>query len=75
MIKVDDAYEAFASLLNLVAKSGPKKKGIHPEPISGGLPTYAAGCIPSFSDRDFATRFKKRGKSLIKHRRPLSSGH
>jgi len=33
MIKVDDAYEAFASLLNLVAKSGPKKKGIHPAAI------------------------------------------
>lgn len=29
MIKVNNAYEAFASLLNLVAKSKPRKKGIH----------------------------------------------
>jgi UDP-3-O-[3-hydroxymyristoyl] glucosamine N-acyltransferase len=29
LIKVDNAYEAFASLLTLVEKSKPKKKGIH----------------------------------------------
>jgi UDP-3-O-[3-hydroxymyristoyl] glucosamine N-acyltransferase len=29
LIKVKNAYEAFASLLNLVAQSKPKKKGIH----------------------------------------------
>jgi UDP-3-O-[3-hydroxymyristoyl] glucosamine N-acyltransferase len=33
MIKVDNAYEAFASLLNLVEKSKPKKKGIHPAAV------------------------------------------
>ncbi len=33
LIKVDNAYEAFASLLNLVAGSKPKKKGIHPTAV------------------------------------------
>ena len=33
LIKVDNAYEAFASLLNLVNKSKPKKKGIHPAAV------------------------------------------
>jgi UDP-3-O-[3-hydroxymyristoyl] glucosamine N-acyltransferase len=33
MIKVDDAYESFASLLRLVDQSRPRKKGIHPTAI------------------------------------------
>lgn len=33
MIKVDNAYEAFASLLTLYEESKPKKKGIHPAAI------------------------------------------
>jgi UDP-3-O-[3-hydroxymyristoyl] glucosamine N-acyltransferase len=33
MIKVKDAYEAFASLLTLVEQSKPKKSGIHPTAI------------------------------------------
>ena len=33
MIKVDNAYEAFASLLRLVDQSRPRKKGIHPGAI------------------------------------------
>ena len=33
LIRVGNAYEAFASLLNLVAKSKPKKKGIHPTAV------------------------------------------
>lgn len=33
LIKVNNAYEAFASLLTLVEKSKPKKKGIHPTAI------------------------------------------
>ncbi|MBP8959172.1 MAG: UDP-3-O-(3-hydroxymyristoyl)glucosamine N-acyltransferase [Bacteroidales bacterium] len=33
LIKVDNAYESFASLLNLVSKSEPEKKGIHPTAI------------------------------------------
>ncbi|HHU34525.1 MAG TPA: UDP-3-O-(3-hydroxymyristoyl)glucosamine N-acyltransferase [Bacteroidetes bacterium] len=33
MIRVDDAYKAFASLLLLVEQSKPKKKGIHPTAI------------------------------------------
>ncbi|MFH0843667.1 MAG: UDP-3-O-(3-hydroxymyristoyl)glucosamine N-acyltransferase [Bacteroidota bacterium] len=30
MIRVDNAYESFASLLQLVEKSRPRKKGVHP---------------------------------------------
>jgi UDP-3-O-[3-hydroxymyristoyl] glucosamine N-acyltransferase len=33
LIKVENSYEAFASLLNLVAQSKPRKKGIHPTAI------------------------------------------
>ncbi len=33
MIKVENAYEAFASLLRLVDQSRPRKKGIHPSAI------------------------------------------
>ena len=33
LIKVDNAYEAFASLLRLVDQSRPRKKGIHPGAI------------------------------------------
>ncbi len=33
LIKVDDAYKAFASLLLLVEQSRPRKKGIHPTAI------------------------------------------
>jgi UDP-3-O-[3-hydroxymyristoyl] glucosamine N-acyltransferase len=33
LIRVENSYEAFASLLNLVAQSKPKKKGIHPTAI------------------------------------------
>lgn len=33
LIKVENSYEAFASLLNLVAQSRPRKKGIHPTAI------------------------------------------
>jgi UDP-3-O-[3-hydroxymyristoyl] glucosamine N-acyltransferase len=33
MIKVDSAYESFASLLKLVEQSKPKKKGIHPTAV------------------------------------------
>ena len=33
MIKVPDAYKAFASLLTLVEQSRPKKKGIHPTAV------------------------------------------
>ena len=33
LIRVKNSYEAFASLLNLVEKSRPKKKGIHPTAI------------------------------------------
>ena len=33
MIKVENAYEAFASLLRLVDQSRPRKKGIHPTAI------------------------------------------
>jgi len=33
LIKVDDSYEAFASLLNFVEQSQPRKKGIHPSSI------------------------------------------
>ena len=33
LIKVDNAYEAFASLLRLVDESRPRKKGIHPGAI------------------------------------------
>jgi UDP-3-O-[3-hydroxymyristoyl] glucosamine N-acyltransferase len=33
LIRVENSYEAFASLLNLIAQSKPKKKGIHPTAI------------------------------------------
>jgi UDP-3-O-[3-hydroxymyristoyl] glucosamine N-acyltransferase len=33
LIKVDNAYDAFASLLRLVDKSRPRKKGIHPASV------------------------------------------
>jgi UDP-3-O-[3-hydroxymyristoyl] glucosamine N-acyltransferase len=33
LIKVDNAYEAFASLLRLVDQSRPRKKGIHPAAV------------------------------------------
>lgn len=33
MIKVDNAYESFASLLQLVAAARPRKKGIHPTAV------------------------------------------
>jgi UDP-3-O-[3-hydroxymyristoyl] glucosamine N-acyltransferase len=33
LIRVENSYEAFASLLNLVAQSKPKKSGIHPTAI------------------------------------------
>jgi UDP-3-O-[3-hydroxymyristoyl] glucosamine N-acyltransferase len=33
LIKVDNAYEAFASLLRLVDEARPKKKGIHPTAV------------------------------------------
>ena len=33
LIKVDNAYEAFASLLRLVEQSKPRKKGIHPTAV------------------------------------------
>ncbi len=33
LIKVDNAYEAFASLLNMISKSEPEKKGIHPTAV------------------------------------------
>ena len=33
LIRVENSYEAFASLLNLVAQSKPKKTGIHPTAI------------------------------------------
>ena len=33
LIRVDDAYDAFASLLRLVDQSRPRKKGIHPTAI------------------------------------------
>jgi UDP-3-O-[3-hydroxymyristoyl] glucosamine N-acyltransferase len=33
LIRVNNAYEAFASLLNLVEQSRPKKKGIHPTAV------------------------------------------
>lgn len=33
LIKVDDAYKSFASLLQLVEQSKPKKKGIHPTAV------------------------------------------
>ncbi len=33
LIKVDDAYQAFASLLKLVDQARPRKKGIHPTAI------------------------------------------
>jgi UDP-3-O-[3-hydroxymyristoyl] glucosamine N-acyltransferase len=33
LIRVDDAYEAFASLLRLVDQTKPRKKGIHPTAI------------------------------------------
>jgi len=33
LIKVDDAYQSFASLLILVEQSKPKKKGIHPSAV------------------------------------------
>jgi UDP-3-O-[3-hydroxymyristoyl] glucosamine N-acyltransferase len=33
LIKVDNAYEAFASLLTLVDKARPRKKGIHPTAV------------------------------------------
>jgi UDP-3-O-[3-hydroxymyristoyl] glucosamine N-acyltransferase len=33
LIRVDNAYEAFAALLNLVAQSRPVKKGIHPSAV------------------------------------------
>lgn len=33
LIKVDNAYKAFASLLTLVEQSRPKKKGIHPSAV------------------------------------------
>ena len=33
MIRVDNAYEAFASLLQLVDKARPRKKGIHPTAV------------------------------------------
>jgi UDP-3-O-[3-hydroxymyristoyl] glucosamine N-acyltransferase len=33
LIRVENAYEAFASLLRLVDQSRPRKKGIHPEAI------------------------------------------
>ena len=33
LIKVDDAYEAFASLLRLVDQARPRKKGIHPSAV------------------------------------------
>ncbi|NLN30964.1 MAG: UDP-3-O-(3-hydroxymyristoyl)glucosamine N-acyltransferase [Bacteroidales bacterium] len=35
LVRVDDAYEAFASLLTLVEQSRPRKKGIHPSAIVG----------------------------------------
>jgi len=59
LIKVDNAYEAFASLLALVAQSKPTKKGIHPtaviepdarigENVYIGAFTYiGSGCIIS----------------------------
>ncbi len=33
LIKVDNSYEAFASLLTLVEQSRPKKKGVHPTAV------------------------------------------
>jgi UDP-3-O-[3-hydroxymyristoyl] glucosamine N-acyltransferase len=33
LIRVDNAYEAFASLLNLVDQARPRKKGIHPSAV------------------------------------------
>jgi len=33
LIRVDDAYEAFASLLRLVDQARPRKKGIHPSAV------------------------------------------
>jgi len=33
MIRVDNAYESFASLLQLVEKSRPRKKGVHPTAV------------------------------------------
>jgi UDP-3-O-[3-hydroxymyristoyl] glucosamine N-acyltransferase len=33
LIRVNNAYEAFASLLNLVEQSKPKKQGVHPTAI------------------------------------------
>jgi UDP-3-O-[3-hydroxymyristoyl] glucosamine N-acyltransferase len=36
MIKVKNAYEAFASLLNLVEQSRPRRKGIHPSAVIEG---------------------------------------
>lgn len=33
LIKVDNAYEAFASLMQLVDKARPRKKGIHPSAV------------------------------------------
>jgi len=39
LIRVDNAYEAFASLLTLVDKARPRKKGIHPSAIIEGTAT------------------------------------
>ena len=33
LIRVDNAYEAFASLLRLVDQARPRKKGIHPTAV------------------------------------------
>jgi UDP-3-O-[3-hydroxymyristoyl] glucosamine N-acyltransferase len=49
LIRVPNAYEAFASLLNLVEQSRPKKKGIHPtaviEPTAKvGTDVYIGAC-------------------------------
>ena len=33
LIRVENAYEAFASLLNIIDKSRPRKKGIHPTAV------------------------------------------
>jgi len=42
MIKVDDSYKAFASLLQMVEQSKPKKKGIHPTAVIEASATIGA---------------------------------
>jgi UDP-3-O-[3-hydroxymyristoyl] glucosamine N-acyltransferase len=42
LIRVPDAYEAFASLLTLIAQSRPKKKGIHPTAVIESTATVGA---------------------------------